>query len=73
MKRCDYCGGEHEITTAACGACYTTDEGFVVVVPTPENIITKTMSCGHLGMLVKDKWVCQTCWGWELARKCDKI
>jgi hypothetical protein len=65
MSYCEYCGGQHAITTAACGALYTTDDGFIVVVPRPDRVIMKTMPCGHLGMLVKDKWVCQICGGWE--------
>ena len=58
---CSHCGGQHDPITSLCGTWYYTGLGYSVIVPTPKKIITKTMPCGHLGVLVKDKWVCQTC------------
>jgi hypothetical protein len=43
--------------------------GFVIAYenPYPEYKLYKTMPCGHQGLLIGNKWVCQTCWGYEVA------
>jgi len=43
------------------------ENGFVIRQenPHPEVKLYKRMPCGHLGLWVVDKWVCQTCWGYE--------
>ena len=33
--------------------------------PHPEYKLYKKMPCGHQGLWVYDRWVCQTCWGYE--------
>lgn len=43
------------------------ENGFVVRYenPYPKYKLYKNMPCGHLGLWVGDKWVCQTCWSYE--------
>ena len=33
--------------------------------PQPEYKLWKKLPCGHQGLWIYDKWVCQTCWGYE--------
>lgn len=33
--------------------------------PSPNYHLTKMMPCGHTGLWVVDRWVCQTCWSWQ--------
>jgi len=46
---------------------YNYGDGFVGIFenPSPGNKLYKMMPCGHLGLWIIDRWVCQTCWGWE--------
>ena len=41
--------------------------GFVIRYenPNPTYKVYKTMLCGHSGLLIGNKWVCQTCWSYE--------
>lgn len=64
---CNRCGGFHYQSTSACGAWSAPLLGYSFRIPEPEITVTKKMPCGHLGLLIWDKWVCQTCTGWELA------
>jgi len=43
------------------------ENGFVVKYenPNPAYKLWKPMPCGHLGLWIGNKWVCQTCWGYE--------
>jgi len=42
------------------------ENGFAVEIPMiAEPHIFKTMPCGHSGLLIGNKFVCQTCWGWQ--------
>jgi len=47
---------------------YNYGDGFVGSFenPHPEYKLGKTMPCGHQGLWVIDRWVCQTCWGYEI-------
>jgi len=47
--------------------CYNYGDGFVGFSenPHPEYKIWKEMPCGHSGLWLFDRWVCQTCWGYE--------
>jgi hypothetical protein len=62
---CYRCGSYHFPSTAVCGIWYMTDLGWAIIVPEPKEIFLRMMPCGHLGVKIKDKWVCQTCCGWE--------
>ena len=49
---------------------YNMGNGFVAVGrnPYPDYKLYKEMPCGHLGLWLYDRWVCQTCWGYEMPR-----
>lgn len=42
--------------------------GFIAVGenPHPQYKVWVTMPCGHQGLLLNDRFVCQTCWGYSL-------
>ena len=55
-------------TTTADETIYNNlENGFVISYenPCPEYTLYKKMPCGHLGLWICNKWVCQTCWGYE--------
>ncbi len=33
----------------------------------PNPLIVKKMPCGHMGLLIKDRFVCQVCWSYEVV------
>ena len=43
------------------------ENGFVIAYenPHPEYKLWKIMPCGHQGLWIIDKWVCQTCYSYE--------
>ncbi len=65
---CNNCGGQHEQTTATCGVWSAPILGFSYRIPSPETVLMKKMPCSHYGILLDNKWVCQTCVSWELAK-----
>jgi len=73
LPYCHHCTGFHYPSTSKCGTWYSTGMGYAVIVPDPKEVFIKTMPCGHTGILIMDKWVCQTCMGWELAKRCSQM
>lgn len=54
-------------TTDATDVCWSAPvDGIAYLIPAPKVRIYKEMPCGHSGILIGDKWVCQTCISWEL-------
>jgi len=49
------------------------ENGFVIQYenPHPECKFYKRMPCGHLGLWIGNKWVCQVCWGFEKPSPID--
>lgn len=66
---CNQCTDYHEQTTAQCGVWSAPVCGTSYRIPIPEYILYKAMPCGHLGMLINNKWVCQTCLSWKLNKQ----
>ena len=44
---------------------YNYGDGFVIRLENPHPLLYKEMPCGHQGLWVYDRWVCQTCWSYE--------
>ncbi len=58
-----------DITTGSMAVYYSFGDGRVGVFidRNPTSQLWKVMPCGHSGLLVHDKWVCQVCWSWEVV------
>jgi hypothetical protein len=54
-------------TTADDTVWWNNGEGraFKIEDPNPGQRFIKSLPCGHWGLWVFDRWVCQVCWSWE--------
>lgn len=55
--------------TTAKNTAYYSKDGFAYEIPFDYSFVwSKAMPCGHYGLWVKDRWVCQTCFSWQLEK-----